>query len=109
MGASIGANTAINFAAKEPEVAGVLLLSPGLDYRGVETIPAAEQYGDRPIFYAVSAEDLSSAQATRHLARITPNSTLEDLEAAGHGTQMLQSNDNLLSSILSWLNRQNES
>ena len=37
VGASIGANMALGLGADRPEVRGVVLLSPGLDYRGVTT------------------------------------------------------------------------
>ena len=103
MGASIGANAALLFAAREPELGGILLLSPGLDYRGLESIPSAQEYGDRPVFYSASAEDLSSAEAARHLARISKQATLIDLAMAGHGTQMIENSDFLMNSILSWL------
>lgn len=106
MGASIGANTALSFAAEEPNLGGVLLLSPGFDYRGVKTLPAIERYGDRSIFFAVSQEDLSSAEAARHLAKLTPRRKIEEFEAAGHGTRMIKNEPYLLKSILNWLNEQ---
>jgi dienelactone hydrolase len=40
VGASIGANVAVNYAASDSTVSGVVLLSPGLDYRGVRTSEA---------------------------------------------------------------------
>lgn len=106
LGASIGANTALNFAVEKPDLGGVLLLSPGLDYRGVETVPGARAYNERPIFYAASTEDLNSIEATRHLAAITPNREIVELEMAGHGTDMIQNSPPLLDSIVAWLDKQ---
>ncbi len=45
VGASIGANAALNLAAQEPLVRLTALLSPGLNYRGVTTEPALRDYG----------------------------------------------------------------
>jgi pimeloyl-ACP methyl ester carboxylesterase len=36
-GASLGANVAVTFAAQRPGLRGVVLLSPGLDYAGLQT------------------------------------------------------------------------
>ncbi|MFH1258021.1 MAG: alpha/beta fold hydrolase, partial [Candidatus Micrarchaeota archaeon] len=43
IGGSIGANIALNFAV-ENDIGRVVLLSPGLDYRGVETGTSAHKY-----------------------------------------------------------------
>jgi alpha-beta hydrolase superfamily lysophospholipase len=103
IGASIGANTALKFAAEKKSLGGVALLSPGLDYRGVETVPAAKTYGDRPIFYAASREDMSSFETIGHLAQWTPRSTVARLEGMGHGTTMLEKDPLLLDRIILWL------
>jgi len=102
-GASIGANTALKFAAEKRSLGGVVLLSPGLDYRGIETVPAAKKYGNRPIYYAVSSEDLASFEAVGHLSQLTPNNTVVKLYNAGHGTVMLEKDEILLSRIILWL------
>ena len=56
IGASIGANVASNYAASYPLVKAVVLLSPGLDYKGVTTPDAIKQYKG-PIYIATAGKD----------------------------------------------------
>jgi pimeloyl-ACP methyl ester carboxylesterase len=104
IGASIGANIAINYGAQDPEVAGVALLSPGLDYRGVTTEDAVRQYGDRPIFIAASSEDAYAAKSSQQLDSLAqgPHQLLI-LDNQGHGTQMLGKDNGLEEAIFQWL------
>lgn len=104
MGASIGANIAINDAAQDPDVAGVALLSPGLDYRGVKTAEAVKQYGARPLFIAASSEDEYATKSARKLDALAqgPHQLLI-LKNQGHGTQMLGKDNGLEKAILQWL------
>jgi len=57
IGASIGANMALRLTANVPQIDTAVLLSPGLEYRGVTTEDALADYGERPLFYAVSEGD----------------------------------------------------
>jgi len=104
MGASIGANIAINYAAQDPKVAGVALLSPGLDYRGVKTEKVVKQYGNRPLFIAASSEDAYAAESARKLDSLArgPHQLLI-LDNQGHGTQMLGKDNGLEKAIFQWL------
>jgi len=104
MGASIGANAALKFAATESQVGGVLLLSPGLNYRGIKIEEAARRYGKRPIFLSASREDMSSFGAAGHLSQFMPNHVFFKLENVGHGTDMLKNDAFLSFQILEWLN-----
>ena len=57
VGASIGANIALNYAASlDPSIKAVVLLSPGLDYRGVTTSNVLRQYHG-PIYIATAGKD----------------------------------------------------
>ena len=104
IGASIGANIAINYGAQDPEVAGVALLSPGLNYRGVKTAEAVTQYGARPLFIAASSEDDYAAKSARKLDSLAqgPHQLLI-LENQGHGTQMLGKDNGLEEALQQWL------
>jgi pimeloyl-ACP methyl ester carboxylesterase len=104
IGASIGANIAINYGAQDPEIVGVALLSPGLDYHGVKTEEAVKQYGARPLFIAASSEDEYAAESSRKLDSLAqgPHQLLI-LENQGHGTQMLGKNNGLEEALFQWL------
>ncbi len=104
IGASIGANVAINYAATDPQVRGVALLSPGLDYRGIKTPDAVKQYKERPLFIAASSEDSYAAQSAQTLDQLAQGPhRLLILQNQGHGTQMLGKANGLEEALLSWL------
>jgi len=104
MGASIGANIAINAAAADVAILGVALLSPGLDYRGVKTEAAVRAYGARPLFIAASSEDSYAAQSARKLDGMAqgPHQLLI-LKNQGHGTQMLGKDNGLEAALFQWI------
>ncbi|MBI2136120.1 alpha/beta fold hydrolase [Candidatus Woesearchaeota archaeon] len=103
IGASIGANTALNYAAKDNEILGVVLLSPGLDYRGVKTDTSALNYGQRPILLVASEEDTYSANSAKELnTKLFGKKKLVMFKNAGHGTDMFESTE-LDKEIIAWL------
>ena len=102
IGASIGANTALNYAASDEEIRIIALLSPGLDYRGVKTEDAMKVY-DRPVFIAASKEDEPAASSSLKLYEIAVGKKeLNMYENAGHGTRMFAST-NLMEELMNWL------
>lgn len=57
VGASISANIALNVCAESAACAGTVLLSPGLDYRGITTTGAMALLGTRPALILASEND----------------------------------------------------
>ncbi|MGH9805475.1 MAG: alpha/beta hydrolase [Candidatus Acidiferrales bacterium] len=103
-GASLGANTALNFAAAEPMVRVAVLLSPGLNHLGVTTEPALRDFGARPLLLAGAEEDLSSAGAVRRLAELAQGDTVVKLYAGGaHGTDLLTAVPPAVEDVLAFL------
>lgn len=98
MGASIGANIALNFAN---EVDGVVALSPAFNYKGIETREDAAKI-NKPVLIIVSEEDKQSIGDSRELNNLIINSKLQVYAGKGHGTRMLDRETKEL--ILSWLN-----
>src|SRR5205807_9485777 len=49
IGASVGCSISLDFASRTPEVKGVVCLSPGTDYMGLDSVAAIKQCGDRGI------------------------------------------------------------
>lgn len=104
IGASIGANVALRYGAREPSVKTVVLLSPGLNYRGVATAEAMETYGGRSVLIAASREDGDSAQnSTRLDALARGRHRLILYDGAGHGTSMFPKVPELKTTIFNWL------
>jgi hypothetical protein len=59
-------------------------------------------YGDRPLHIVASEEDSYAADSSRTLVDLAENGRLILLQDAGHGTNMLFSED-LQAEILAWL------
>lgn len=105
IGASIGANLALNYAASDQSIKKIVLLSPGLDYHGVKTSETIKQYGNRKILFAASSEDeyaFSSAQALFESAG--SGKEFKQLDGKGHGTQMLENSD-LAQFTIAWIEK----
>jgi len=106
IGASIGANMALRLTANVPQIDTAVLLSPGLEYRGVTTEDALADYGERPLFYAVSEGDSYAAGSVNALFNQTPGlDQVEIFTGSAHGTQMLTAEPGLTDLIVSWLDQ----
>lgn len=89
VGAELGANLALNAAAEEPDVVSLVLLSPGLDYKGVITPDAIRRYGARPVLLVASKDDAYGARSAQALdAQAQGEHQLQLYDAAGKGTKM---------------------
>lgn len=101
VGASLGANEALRYAARADANATLVLLSPGLDYRGLTTQDAAAAHEGRALFTA-SDEDAYAAQSARSLTTIHRGVDEVRLwSGKGHGSGLLD--DETRAFILSWL------
>lgn len=104
VGASIGANLAINYAAKHPKkIKAVALLSPGLNYKNIKT---AEPMGtwSGPVFLTASKDDSSSAKSVDTLSKMKPE-RCETIIYPGeaHGTLIFNAKKDLVPKLLGWL------
>ncbi len=89
VGASIGANVAINYAVGDEKIKGVALLSGALDYRGVKTAKAIADYGLRPIFIAAAGEDApAGANLDMMAAQAKGRKTIRVFPGNIHGTRL---------------------
>lgn len=103
VGASIGANGALLFALEEPRVRCAALLSPGLDYRGVSTVPGISKM-TRPVLLVASDDDEYSAESVRRLERLAPGpKAMKMYSHAGHGTQIFSADVGLDKELLAFL------
>lgn len=104
IGASIGANIALNFAGDHPGIKTLALLSPGLNYKGIETQEALSKYGRRPLFIAVSKEDFYSANSSAKLRSLARGKVvLKTYEGSRHGTLLLKQEKELADTLIQWL------
>lgn len=99
IGASIGANLSLQFLAVHPDIAKGVLLSAGLDYRGVKTEMAAKNLNiSQSIVLAASKNDDGNAGENQLLFKALPdkmNKHLIIFERGGHGNSMFSAADEL--------------
>jgi len=102
IGASIGANTALNYAVNDSAVKTIVLLSPGLEYKGIVINQTIRNF-TKPIFIIASNEDTYSARSATILYELTQGKKeIKLYDNAGHGVDMFASTD-LDRLILNWL------
>jgi len=93
IGASIGANVALRFAA-DSTVRSLVLLSPGYNYHDVTTRDVIASYkGEILIIAAADDNNGVAAQEATGLAILTNKAQLKIYEKGGHGTNLLGTND----------------
>jgi pimeloyl-ACP methyl ester carboxylesterase len=107
VGASIGANVAVNYAASDSTVSGVVLLSPGLDYRGVRTSEAVKLVKSPILIIAAKGDSIAGDGPQRLCAEIRCDENFQVYQGSTeHGTELLA--DNALTPpssqvIITWL------
>jgi esterase/lipase len=104
IGASLGANIALNYAGADKQVKGIVLLSPGLDYKGVQTILSARKLTSGSALFVASKEDAYAFDSAQKLFNeaISSQKQLMLFEGKGHGTDMLK-DQNVSGEIINWL------
>lgn len=102
VGASIGANVALKQATQDMTIRGVVLLSPGLEYKGVKTEEAARALKVPALLVASKEDEYSYLSAQRLHSLIQTKKQIILYEDAGHGTQMFAKQP-LDKIILEWI------
>ena len=103
-GASVGANLALDACADLPGCVAAVLLSPGLDYRGITTPDALVRLGTRAVLIAASENDDNNPSDSIVLdGMAVGDHRLVIYPAAGHGTDMLTAQPDLVGLIVEWL------
>ncbi|MCD6283372.1 alpha/beta fold hydrolase [bacterium] len=106
IGASIGANLSLQYAAEDMQVRTVVMLSPGLNYRSLKTLPYVETYDKRALFMVVAEGDAYSYESCRKIkeaARLASPLKLKVYKGGDHGTALLRTHEGLDEIIIAWL------
>jgi len=110
VGASLGANEALRYAAFNEDVAAFLLLSPGMIYQDVRTDDVIGKVGHRPMRIAVSRFDAYSFESSKRLVELrkqldSPVATNDLIVCTGglHGVAMLADVKQLPGVCIDWL------
>ena len=106
VGASIGANVALVYASKNPErVKTVVLLSPGISYRGIATASAAAEYKGSALYIAAKG-DAYAAKSVGKLARPAgPNRQKKIFSGNLHGTNLFKKHADLSGLLFDWFKK----
>ena len=106
IGASYGSSNALIYAANDPDIRALVLLSPGLNYfNELPTEAPLKAYSGRPLLAAASSEDLRSVETVEAYRRIAPGILIEMYEGAGHGTDILDAGVGLDEVIATFLKK----
>ncbi len=89
VGASVGCSVALDYASRDASVDGVVCLTPGTNYLGLDSIRHVQKYGRRPLLLLASDDEKAAAEELKKFApdaheEIVPNPARTDL----HGTRM---------------------
>lgn len=105
VGASIGANLSLDAMYRYNGTRRAVLLSPGLDYRGVKTEQAMKGLlAQQKAWIVVARGDSYSAQSSLTLQKLRPeNSTVTMFQGSDHGTNLFVSQPNLIPDIVKFL------
>lgn len=108
-GASIGANLSLQFQSMHPEIMASILLSPGLNYKGIETEAMVKKLKDnQSLFLTAGGEnDEYSSETVQKLFELTSSKYKEMriFENAGHGTSIFTEEPGLMDEIILWLKK----
>ena len=104
MGASIGSNVALIGCAEDPDCIGVIALSPGLDYRGVQPESAVvDGLSERAVLLIASHTDGYSAESVEQMfANAKGDVSARIYRGAAHGTALFRSNYDSVSHLILW-------
>lgn len=104
VGASIGANLSLLYSLDHRDIAAIVMVSPGLDYKGVETGKAITDLGKRPVLLVTSQGDSYSAESCATLKRAASGlCELREYAGSAHGANLLDGAPNAAEDILLWL------
>lgn len=111
IGASIGANLALFYVSNHDEFKTVVALSPGLDYKGIETPPLMDKFRqDQKIFLVGSHADQAggsdNANQCEALYGIIKDGVVKKLKTydlPGHGTDFLKTDGELTEDIYQFI------
>ncbi len=103
IGASIGANLSLQFLSLNNEIKCAVLLSPGLDYRGIKLENYLKKELGEKLLVIVTKEDLQSYSSINKIKEITPSSTILEYPGNAHGTDILNQYSELYDKIIFFL------
>lgn len=114
IGASIGANLSLQYIANppvgEPEFKTAILLSPGLNYKELETEPLVKKLraGQNTFFISAQDDDNNSKQNQLLFEKTSDNinKKIQIYKTGGHGTDILKNQPESINLIFEFIKQQ---
>lgn len=110
IGASIGANLSLQYISERSEFKTAILLSPGLNYRGIKTEPLVKNLkAGQKVFFVSSRDDPNAennVEENQKLYGLVPNGVEKEIKTydiGGHGTDILEKQPELMSFIIEFI------
>ncbi|HUH03468.1 MAG TPA: alpha/beta fold hydrolase [Kofleriaceae bacterium] len=100
VGASIGSSAVMLYAATDPQINAVALLSPGLAYRGLDTKGPVQAYGERPLLLLTSKGDTRSEETVRELGALAPEAERHVYDGERHGVSIRRDAPDLIEDVV---------
>jgi hypothetical protein len=102
LGASVGCSVAIDAASRTEMILGACVMTPGMNYLGVDTMADLPGYGDRPLLILSSREEANvGAQQIRAKLGASAELVLFDVKKV-HGTRMFGKVEGVEERIVDW-------
>ena len=109
VGASFGANLVLEYGVNHPQFTRLILLSPGLNYRGIETEPLVQKLQRGQRIWLVAADDDNdglNSQWAKQLFELIDADKIEKrgvtFKVAGHGSDILKAVPEMLVKVVSF-------
>ena len=103
VGASIGSTAAILAGEQENDITKIAMLSPGIEYRGVNIEDELDNYV-HPLFVAYTTGDAYSASSASQISSISSKATIKSYSGSSHGTDMFDDTE-LSSDLIAFLKK----
>ena len=109
VGASIGCSVALHAGTKLPQIKGAVLMSPGVNYMGVNSIEHIKEFAPRPLLMFSDEKEAPACDALIKAGGYDA-SIHRTFPEAGHGTLMFESpeNEKIAQAIIDWLKTHSE-
>jgi pimeloyl-ACP methyl ester carboxylesterase len=103
-GASLGANVALVYASEHKHVPAVILLSPGVEYAGINIVQPWLKFASRPVFAAASPQDREAFATVQFLLQQRPKipGRIAEGQGAQHGVNMFKDPE-FTKKLLEWM------
>ena len=93
--------------AEHADAAAAVLLSPGLNYRGIKTDELVKKvYHTKAIYLTAAKDDDYSYETVQKLYDVLPEEIFRELklfDEGGHGTKLFETHSELMDIVIKWL------